>query len=750
MATDDILSGALPADGTVLPEATAENALAVAGQEGVAAPAVAPNLQQTNKLLKWSDHRETPNIALELTADRLSKIGQDARREYEIDVQSRTAWVDRTKEAMDLAMQVAKTKTYPWPNSSNVIYPLMTNAAIQFAARAVPAIISGRNVVKGVVIGDDEGIPEFASDGQPAVEVQQGPNGPVPVQGPDGQPVIKWKVPPGEKRLRSERIGQHMSWQCLEEMEEWSSETDKLLHILPIAGCMFRKTYFDPQVGCNVSVLASSLNVVVNYWAKALERAPRVTEEMKLYPLEIKEAELADIYLPDTYGPAPDGKGDLDAPHDILEQHRWIDLDDDGYPEPYIVTIRKDTSKVLRVCARFDPDGVLLSSRTHKVRKIKPVHYYTQYDFLPNMEGGIYGMGFGQLLKPINDSINTSLNMLIDAGHRQVVGGGFIGKGLSMHTGDVRFKLGQYRPVNVPGNTIREAIVTIDTPEPSAVLLALLGQLVEAGKEISSVKDVLTGDASMSTMQPTTLLALIEQGLKVFTGIYKRVHGSCKKEYDKLYRLNRIYLEKQTSYRVGDEWRKVTQEDYAKGSGVEPVSDPSMVSDMQRLAKAGFLQPYQNDPYMDPIETRRRIFDAAQLENVDALFAKQQGPTPDMIAAAATLENEAIKTRADAIHKLSGAVLNLAKADAEVGAQAMAFVDQQFQILKSQLERLDERSDQGSAAAPEAAGSAGDAGIGLPQLEESAGNEGDPGAVLAGLQDGAGAGSPDPLAGGPA
>jgi chaperonin GroES len=54
------------------------------------------------------------------------------------------------------------------------------------------------------------------------------------------------------------------------------------------------------------------------------------------------------------------------------------------------------------------------------------------------------------------------------------------------------------------------------------------------------VKDVLTGDQQQHNVPATTTLAPIEQGLKTFTAIYKRVHLALKQELQKLYRLNRV------------------------------------------------------------------------------------------------------------------------------------------------------------------------------------------------------------------
>src|SRR5689334_1959886 len=96
-----------------------------------------PDIQQHQKLLKYIN---SVNIAAELDDETLRKIGIRAVREYKIDETSRSDWKEKTERAMELAMQVAKEKQFPWPKASNVIYPLMTTASIQFAARAYPAI----------------------------------------------------------------------------------------------------------------------------------------------------------------------------------------------------------------------------------------------------------------------------------------------------------------------------------------------------------------------------------------------------------------------------------------------------------------------------------------------------------------------------------------------------------------------------------------------------------------------------------
>jgi len=671
------------------------NALALVPPDDAAGEAT-PDIQQHQKLLGWI---KSINIAEDLDADLLSKIGERVVREYEIDENSRSDWKTKTEQAMDLAMQVAKEKQFPWPKAANVIYPLMTTASIQFAARAYPAIVANRSVVKGVVIGPDEGQPAIdPQTGQPAVQ-----------PGPNGQPMPVWAVPPGSKQIRADQIGEHMSWQLLDEQTEWEPETDAMLHILPIVGCDFRKSYFDPGKGRNASLRVTAMNLVINYKAKSLETAPRITEEINYYPLEIEEMERAGLFCTpeQPYGTADDAQdGDEDAPHMFLEQHRWWDLDEDKYPEPYIVTVHKKTRKVVRIVARYDADGIHFSGQTHKIVKIDPVHYYTKYDFLPNPDGGIYGVGFGQLLRPINEAVNTALNQLIDAGTLANTGGGFIGKGLSMNAGAIRFMMGEYKVVNVAGGTLRENIVPMQWPGPSAVLFNLLGMLVEAGKEVAAVKDVLTGDTGKNANIPaTTTLALIEQGLKVFTAIYKRIHRALKSELNKLYRLNRIYGDEKSQYKVGDTWKVISKQDYVLGSGVEPVSDPTMVSDMQRLGRAQFLMQFANDPLCDSHEIRQRIFSAASIDNIDKVLKTSAPPNPAIAIKGMELEirdrEVAASTsakKATELKDLSQAILNLANADAAVGDAHLQWLNAQLSVWEKQFDAAN--APQGEAGQP--------------------------------------------------
>lgn len=654
-----------------------------------------------DKLERWVNAKniaDDPDVE-----DRIETIAQRVTVDYKIDEQSRDEWKTKYRKWLDFALQIAQPKTYPWPDSSNIIYPLMTTAAIQFAARAYPAIIRDRNVVKGVVIGKDDGTPATMPDGQPIVGPATGPY---------------MALPPGAKQVRANLIGSHMSWQLLVEQEEWEPQTDTLLIVLPIVGTMFRKSYFDPNLARNVSETVDAMSLCVNYFAKSFETAPRQTELIRLYPWDIEENIRSGLFLDEDYGhdtsmsPADDGhrvdQSDEDAPTTFMEQHRRYDLDDDGYAEPYIVTVARDSGKLARIRAGYEMDGVHWTP-SGKVRSVDKVQYYTKYGFIPSPDSKVYDMGFGHLLFPINDAVNTTLNLMFDAGHLQVVGGGFVGSGLSVNTGALRFSMGEYKPVNVIGGSIQDQVFPLQFPGPNAILLQLLTFLTEAGERVASVKDVMVGDMPGDNTSGITTLAVIEQGLKVFSAIYKRVHRSLGYEFKKLYRLNRLYLPPATQFQHGGEWREVTRRDYQLGAGVEPISDPQMVTDMQRLGRAQLLLQFKDDGRLDGTKILMEAFQAAMIPQPERFLVQNPQPAPQFLLKSreldirqqretVDLQLRGMHDKAMMIREVAQAELFLAQARKLDNDAQIDWVEQHLDKLRLQLDSWTAVSDAAQAA----------------------------------------------------
>jgi chaperonin GroES len=615
------------------------------------------------KLQQWIGK---PNIADAFTVDQLNQLGAQVVRDWEIDLASRADWEARTKEGLELAMQVAEKKTWPWSGAANVKFPIIASAAIQFHARAYPEIIQGNDVAKGKVIGRD---------------------------------------PEGLKQQRADRISKHLSYQLLEEMVEWEEDTDRLLMMLPIIGTLFRKTYFDPLRQRNVSCIRKPLDIVVHNDAKSIDDARRVTDQaVFLYRNDIYERVQSDLFT----------DSDITYEHDeekqqaemFLEQHLYYDLDKDGYEEPYVVTVHRYSAKVVRVVARYDDDSVMVTI-SGKVMRIEPVQYFTKYSFLPSFDGSFYDTGFGQLLLPLNEAINTNLNQLLDAGTLANVQGGLVSKGIKIKGGQYRFMPGEWKQTDASPMDLKDGFFPLPTKEPSAVLFNLLGFLVEAAEKLSSVADIMTGESSGPNEPVGTTLARIEQGMKVFNGIYKRIYRSLKSEFKKIAKLNRDYMDDEVYYRVLDEEQTALKADYEdKEIDVIPVADPNQGTDIQRLAKAQALLPMQGQPGVNNWQIARRYLLALKIDNVDEIQPKDgeeaanQAPPPDPKMVEVQIKGELEQGKLELSAEKQGAEIALIEAQVETTrAQGIKYLaEAEAAELGPQLEWYKQAYEQLSAA----------------------------------------------------
>jgi chaperonin GroES len=539
---------------------------------------------------------EAVNIAKELDQDLLNKIGNEAFEGFTHDLQSREEWDRHIDEWIKLAKQTIEPKTYPWPRASNVKYPLLSTAAMQFAARAYPSLVpaNGR-VVNAKAIGKD---------------------------------------PTGQKSQVAEAVSLYMSWQLLREMDGWEEEMDKLLIMLPIVGTMFKKTYWDPMNEKNCSKLVLPKNLVVNYWAKSLKDAERISEILEMSPRKVKERQQSKLWLdvdlgeapqPETKKPNSPSVQDETTPYTIIEQHTFLDLDEDGYKEPYIVTFHKESKKVLRIAARFDETTISIAD-DGSLRKIEPIQYYTKFGFIPNPDGGFYDIGFGVLLGPINESVNTLINQLVDAGALNNLQSGFLGKGLRLRMGETRFQPGEWKVVNSTGDDLKKQIVPMPSKEPSNVLFQLMGALITSGKELASVAEIFVGKTPGQNTPATTTMATIEQGMKVFTAVYKRIYRALNEEFEKLARLNYLYVNPATYVDVVD--MEVNPTDFdLKLNNIFPGADPTAVSQTEKLLKAQGLMELLPSGVLDPVKVVMRILDAQEQPNWEELLNPQVAQT---------------------------------------------------------------------------------------------------------------------------
>jgi len=545
---------------------------------------------------------EEINLALTMDEQTLSKISSQVSDGFEYDMESRREWETNLEDWTKLSLQIREEKTFPWPKASNVKYPLLSTASMQFNARSYPSLVpSTGDVVKVEVIGKDK---------------------------------------TGEKLEKAKRVGTFLSYQVLNEMDGWEEDMDKLLMMLPIVGTIFKKTYYDSVKKKNKSELVLPKNLVVNYWAKCLSDAERVSEIIEMTPRVVKSRQMSKVFRDVELGDpqtmnldvAPGGsygRQDGTVPYQIIEQHTYYDLDGDGYEEPYIVTFERNSKAVLRVCARFDDSGIHTDDEGN-LQEICPIEYYTKFSFIPNPDGGFYDIGFGLLLSPLNESVNTLINQLIDSGTLNTLQGGFLGKGLKLKMGETKFLPGEWKTINSTADDMRKQILPIPTKEPSPVLFQLMGTLITSGKELASVAEIFTGKMPGQNTPATTTMATVEQGMKVFTAVYKRVYRALKEEFKKLYALNGIYFDQEKYEAILDE--PVGLDDFNNDSyDICPGADPTTATQSEKLMKAQGLMELLPTGALNPVKVISRILEAQEQPNWEDLFSdevKQSGQIP--------------------------------------------------------------------------------------------------------------------------
>lgn len=539
----------------------------------------------SEKLIKLAT---SENIANDLDDDELNKIADKIKRETDIDRASMAGWLNRNDKAMEIALQLPKKKNTPWPNAANVMYPLITNGGITFAAREYPQIVRGLKVVDAAVFGKDEGD-------------------------------VKFK--------KGRRISKHMSWQLLVESDSWESDTDSLLTQVAIVGTMFKKGYYDTCKEQPVFKTCRPDHIYINNNIQSIESARRITHVVYSYLNDIIELMNSGVYKDyeadvlkgqaNQYGDDIIDTQDEDAPHELLEQHRYLDLDNDGYQEPYIVTYHVPSGKILRIVARYDLAAIKLTDKGDKVKYITPEIYFIDYHYLKSPDGKFLSMGLGSLLYPINETINTIFNQLIDAGTLSNAQPILMSGMARIGAPEIQLAPGKINIIESLGSqAIQDSIMHLPLMPPSPVLMSLLELLINAGKEIAGVTEILTGQQPTQNSPATSVMALIKQGLVQYNAIHKRILQSFKKEFLLLYKLNNKYLDLDKYLKMIND-PEASADDYATlDIDIRPVSDPNLASDTMRLAQA---QAVYQMPEVDRRAAAMFMFEAMDISVTDQM-----------------------------------------------------------------------------------------------------------------------------------
>jgi chaperonin GroES len=564
--------------------------------------------------LNIEDILKANNVVDLLDDTALTKVSQQVLGDYEKDKTSCKPILDKMKDLIDLAKMVSQQKTYPWDGASNVIYPLIANASIEYAATLYPEIVKDSTIVKAKIIGNDDGEPVKTAQGD-AVDPETGEK-------------ILTNI--GSKQKQGDRVATFMNYQLLDEIEHWETDVDKMGHSQPVIGNMYKRIYWDFYNKKAESELIYPDKLIINSGARDIN-STIATHIIELYPQEIMTRIRSGMYAEfdlidneddpiNTDDALEDDTSFNTKLHTFLDQFTWLDLDGDDYPEPYIVTIHEDTNKIVRIIPRFTGVDVK-KNKKGDIESIEAQQELVKYGFIPSPDGSFYDIGFGHLLENLNLSVNSTLNQLFDAGHLSITGGGFVGKGMKIKGGRISLAPGEWKMLDTFGDDISRNIVPIPQPKPDPTLFALLGYLVEAGKNMALLRDVLSGE-SMGNVTAAAHMSMVEQGMKQFKSIYKRYYKSLKTELKLIYKLNSKYLSNKKYAEVLDDVEKdvdVKQDFNDKDYNICPVADISAVTSHQRMAQAQYLMQFIGNPYVDQEELLKRVMEVSQMENIDKL-----------------------------------------------------------------------------------------------------------------------------------
>jgi len=448
-----------------------------------------------------------------------------------------------------------------------------------------------------------------------------------------------------EKFQQAGRVQDFMNYQITTVMEEYTPEFDQQLFYTGYGGSTFKKVYYDEQLGRMVSKLCLADDIYIPYnGSSVVSQCPRLTHRIAMDSNEYKKRALAGEYLDvvaDTYA-TPTNPSQIQTAIDritgiepttdvgevfLLEQ--LVDLDIPGFEDkdesgkptgiklPYVITLVEDSLKVV---------GVRRNWREEDKRHMRR-NYYVHYVLV---EGpGAYGLGFVHLIGGLGKAATSALRQLIDAGTLANLPAGFKAKGARIADDSDPIQPGEWRDIDAGGAELSASLMPLPYKEPSQVLFALMGFLVDAGKRLSSTADMQVGDGNQYAQVGTTL-ALLERGSMVMSSIHKRLHYAQTLEFRLLFEGFGEYMPDEYPYEVPGASRKIKRSDFSTMVSVQPVADPNIFSSAQRIQLAQMqLQLAQSAPNMHNMyEAYYRMYAALNLRDIDGILLPQNTNAP--------------------------------------------------------------------------------------------------------------------------
>ena len=552
----------------------------------------ASEMEASEDIAEWfGDLSET------LDEDDLVEISNNVLDNFEADKDSRAEWESMFERGFELLGLKLEQGTEPFEGACTAVHPLLIESAVKFQSKASGELFPSSGPVKTQILG---------------------------------------KSTP-EKELQANRVQSFMNFQLTEQMPEYFDEFERMLFHLPLIGSAFKKLYYDATTKRPHSEFISIDQFYVSYYATDLANADRYTHVIYRSPVELAKDIRAGVYQ-DIDLPTPSSNNitpftekmdtilglspssDNDPQYVLLEQHCYLNIEDEDEACPYIVTIEQQSKQVLSIRRNYKQDDL----------NKEKINHFVHYRFVPGF--GFYGLGLIHFLGNLTMSATAAMRSLIDAGQFANLPGGFKAKGVRMVGDNDPISPGEFKEVEATGIDLSKAIVPLPYKEPSSTLFQMLNFVTAAGQKFADSTEQVISDAASYGPVGTTM-ALLEASSKFFSAIHKRLHKSQKDEFRILARIDYDYLPNEYPYDVPYEDRSIFKNDFDGRIDIIPVSDPNIPSNAHRMMMANMAlqMAQQSPPGMFNLEAlNRTILNAANMPNVEEILPPKIKPTKPM------------------------------------------------------------------------------------------------------------------------
>jgi hypothetical protein len=540
------------------------------------------------------------NLAEYLDEGVMQSLAETLSSAVDQDKASRKDWEKAYTEGLKLLGLQYEERTEPWNGASGVFHPMITEAVVRFQSETITEMFPAAGPVRTKIIGKET----------------------------------------VDKKEAAKRVEEDLNYELTEVMREFRPEQERMLWSLPATGSAFKKVYYDPNLGRQVSMFVPAEDIILPYGTTDMDTCYRLTHVMRKTENDIKKLQQAGFYIECELGEAVSEQTDIQKAKDketgfsdidddrytLLEIHADLDIDgfndtdgdgeETGIALPYVVTMIKGTNEILAIRRNWREDDDLRLKRQH----------FVHYQYIPGF--GAYGFGLFHLIGGFAKSATSIMRQLVDAGTLSNLPGGLKSRGLRIKGDDTPIAPGEWRDVDVGSGNMRDSILPLPYKEPSMVLSGLLDKIVEEGRRFAASADMKVSDMSAQAPVGTTL-AILERQLKIMTAVQARLHYAFKQELRLLAGIIRDYTDPDYDFEPEEGKRTAKQSDY-NACDIIPVSDPNAATMSQRVVQyQAVIQMAQMAPEIyDLPQLHRNMLEVLGIKNAEKLIPLEEDMRP--------------------------------------------------------------------------------------------------------------------------